>query len=261
MSINLLAFPFAGGSSFSYTSWLPYLKEDINLYTFEPNGHGCRLNKNSYDSFWEQIDDAVGFVKKYGTDSEYVLFGHSMGAYVVYEVYKRICEEGFRKPLGIIYSGNIAPHIAALDMERVDVKKLTDDEFVEYVKMDGGLPDQIMDMPEIREVYMPVIRNDYILMQNYSFSGEIESFENNIAVFYGKEDRISQDMLEPWKLYTTRKANIVEFEGGHMFVSFQAQRVAEKCMEYIYSLKVREMEISYGRKGNCGNSNLGGSIW
>ena len=241
MGINLIAFPFAGGSSFSYTSWLPYLDRDVHLHTFEPRGHGRNMKQEWYHSFEEEVEDAFGFVKACGTGGEpYVLFGHSMGAYILYEVYKKILGEGLRMPLGMIYSGNVAPHMNGYDKTRKDVRTLNDTEFAAYVKADGGVSDEILDVPEIREVYMPIIRNDYILIQGYEFDGTIRPFSDNIAVFYGKEDRIPLEFLTPWQKYTTKKAEISGFNGGHMFISSEAKDVVQTCMNYINTLRTTE---------------------
>ncbi len=236
MKINLIAFPFAGGSSFAYKSWVPYLGEDTELHTFEPVGHGRRMRERQYSDFRELVQEAFEFVKKYGSEREYVLFGHSMGAYVAYEVYRKIKAEKFHSPYGIIYSGNVPPHIRNKNFPRKNISQMSDEEFIRYIEHGGGIPSQIADMPEIRNVFLNIIKNDYILMQNYRFEGEIEKFEKNIAVFYGKKDIIPEHILFLWKKYTDKEINLTEFDNGHMFVTLDAKNTAEKCMDYISSL-------------------------
>ena len=75
-------------------------------------GRGTRFREPCYQSVDEASDDISKRISgqiKY--DEEYVIFGHSMGALLTYEIYYKLKQIGMKEPRHLFVSGQNPPHI------------------------------------------------------------------------------------------------------------------------------------------------------
>src|SRR6478609_5908946 len=110
-SIRLICFSYAGGNPATYISWLPLLPEYVELAVIQLPGRGARIFEQPYQTMSSIVNAVFAELGKL-SPKPYLLFGHSMGARVAYEVLLLLWRFKFPLPVHFIASGSGAPCIA-----------------------------------------------------------------------------------------------------------------------------------------------------
>jgi surfactin synthase thioesterase subunit len=211
--IKLFCVPFSGGSASAYAGWRKYLDETIELHPLELAGRGRRIREPFPKSFEEAVHDLSEKIYPEIQNSEYALFGHSLGSLLVYELYYKLLEKTNKKPVQVFFSGRDAPHI--LDNEGLHI--LPDHEFIQHIKDLGGTPEELFENKELLRFFLPIIRSDYRVFASYVFVDGRDKLDCNISVLYGKADHLIKEDITGWSDYTTRQCSFYEFAGGHFY--------------------------------------------
>lgn len=221
--IKLFCFPYAGGSSMIYNDWKPYLNSEIELIPVELAGRGKRINEPLYVDIKEAIEDVYRIVRPQLNGSQYALFGHSMGGMISYQLYQKLRVEKYQLPIHVFFSGRSAPHV-----ERTDEKKyhlLNEEDFKEEVINLGGTPPDFFDHPELLELFLPLLRNDFKLAETDYYNDEIHPLNSNISVFLGKDEDLTTEQCDGWKRHTKNLCSIHYLNGGHFFLHDETEPI------------------------------------
>lgn len=224
--MKLICLPFAGGGSQSFLKWGKAFERDIELFLVDYAGHGRRFCEELTDSFESTLEDIFKQISGC-TDSEYAIFGHSMGAIYAYELTKLIEKRNMRKPARVFVSGTGAPHTP----EKKILSPLPPAEFMHEIYEFGGMEEDICGEPELMELFYPVLLNDIRNLENYRIEHKDaprERISVPLTVLCGKLDReFTKAEAEQWKEYTERETDIQEFEGNHFFIFDEKEKVCE----------------------------------
>ncbi|MCX8132092.1 MAG: thioesterase domain-containing protein [Clostridia bacterium] len=212
----LFCFPYVGGSSTVYNKWKAFVDNCIELVPVEYSGRGKRIREHFYDNMSEAIDDMYKTVSSFIEGRRFAVYGHSMGSVIAYEICKRIKMESGKDPLHIFVSGRYPPHVKK-DEELLHM--LPDDRFKEEILKIGGTPGEVFENREFAQIFIPILRADYRLIERYEYVEENVRFNCGITVLNGNADKITSgcDMFE-WQKHTAHKIVISEFNGGHFFI-------------------------------------------
>jgi surfactin synthase thioesterase subunit len=153
----------------------------------------------------------------------YALFGHSMGGMVAYELCHKIKEHGLPLPLHVFFSGRYAPQVTAPNHKNYNL--MTDEEFKNEVMGLGGTPREFFEYPELLELFLPLLKNDFQLAETEIRGAEITPLDGAITVFLGKEDDLTPEQCVAWKKHTRRLCTIYYFEGGHFFLHDETEQL------------------------------------
>ena len=206
-----------------YNNWKDHLEGFIRVYPVELAGRGPRINEPFYSSIDEAAEDVIKMIRFDLSDGPYALFGHSMGGAVAYRVMQKLTEKRYPRPLHIFFSGRGAPHIIREDKEPYHT--LPNDEFREKILELGGTPKEFFEHPELMEILLPLLREDFRISWNFNHQfGEVEPLDCDITVLIGKEDDLKPEQIEGWKLHTRRKYTQHFFEGGHFYLNDSGER-------------------------------------
>lgn len=220
--------PYAGGSSAIYNQWKSYFDFPISIQAIELAGRGRRIYDPLYNNIDEAIDDIMNIIRpeiQQQQQQDYVFFGHSMGGLLAYELTRKIQQEQLPLPKQVFISGASAPNISK---DRKKYNSLPMDEFREEVLNLGGTPKEIFEYPELAELFLPILKNDFKLVETYPYGGKKETLQVDISVFLGRSDDLAGE--EGWSELTNKQYDIHNFDGGHFFLN-------EKIKEVINTIK------------------------
>jgi surfactin synthase thioesterase subunit len=126
-----------------------------------------------------------------------------------------------RPPQHLFVSGRNASHIP---LGLKDLHKLPDAEFIEALDQRyGGMPKEILETPELLELYLPILRADLTLLETHDYRAK-PKLECPISVFAGKEDRnVTGEKLLAWQEHTTGPFEMRWFEGDHFYLTGQSR--------------------------------------
>ncbi|MBE6050847.1 MAG: thioesterase [Clostridium sp.] len=223
----LFCLPFAGGSARCYLPWKRFIDRKIEIVPVELAGRGSRLSEKKYITFEQMADDSFEYIAQYlksNNVNKYAIFGHSMGSWVVYEIYRRIKENNINMPIHIIFSGNSVP-FAKYSGEKIH--DLPKDEFINKILELGGASEQVLYDEKIGNMLVDILRNDYTLIEEYECKDDTAIIECDISVFNGMNDNIKSDDLVLWKNATQKTCEIYNFEGGHFFIDSSREKVVK----------------------------------
>ncbi|MGG0811203.1 thioesterase domain-containing protein [Paenibacillus alvei] len=107
---KLFCIPHAGGSASIYLKWRKMLPSTIQLIPLELSGRGARWNEPLYHHLEEAVEDLYTQVTRH-IGSDYILFGHSMGSLLAFELYYKLIGQDWPEPVQFIASGGKRPHL------------------------------------------------------------------------------------------------------------------------------------------------------
>lgn len=218
----LFCLPYAGGSSSIYYNWGKYLNQSIKLYPVELKGRGKRFQEDFYENLEDTVDDIFHNIKNLIIDNDYAIYGHSMGSLLAYELYYKINKMGARKPKHIFFSGNKPPNIPR---DKENIHTLPKREFLNEIVKLGGTPEEVLSSNELLEIVLPILKNDFKVIETYDYIEKTNKIECNISVFNGKEDSITLKELLAWSDHSNGMCRVYNFEGNHFFINDNVEKI------------------------------------
>nr|WP_090889481.1 thioesterase domain-containing protein [Evansella caseinilytica] len=227
--IKMFCLPYGGGSASVYLKWTK-LTKSLEIIPVELAGRGSRIQDPQYTHIDEAVEDVCGYIMKHSDDSRFVIFGHSLGSLIAYELYFALKAQ-FAKPLMLFLSGKNPPDVLSRRLRH----KLSDEELKRELHALGGLSEEVLLYPEILELFLPVIRNDFKIVEQYVMSSEHGQVDCPLVIFNGRQDRLtSLNKMERWHQFTTSKCEIHHYDGHHFFL-FEQQYNIMKQVENLVS--------------------------
>ena len=206
--IDLVCLPHAGGSASFYREWGDLLGEaPVEVHVVQYPGREDRFLEDLVDAM-DPMADAVAEVVMALPHRPTVLFGHSMGAAIGYEVTRRL-EAAGAEPTLLVVSGMSAPH-----RRKRDTLHLRDDDaLVEELRRLSPETSAALDSPDLREMLMPMIRADYTLIETYHPENP-PPVHTPLVVFHGVAD---PDVTEAQAAAWAELAESGELRGHRVF--------------------------------------------
>lgn len=236
--MNLFCLPYAGGSESIYYSWRKFLDPSINLHPIKLKGRGKRFNEDHYNSLEEAVDDIYASLKNLIINEDYAIYGHSMGSLLAYELYYKIMKNNLRKPKHIFFSGYKAP---SMIRERENIYELPDYEFMKRIIEIGGTPEELLKNEELSNLFIPIIRNDFKIIENYIYKEKSERIKCDVSILNGRQDDITLEEILAWKDHIDLKSKFYDFDGNHFFINSNACNIVNIINNTLSSEKILEL--------------------
>jgi surfactin synthase thioesterase subunit len=220
--MRIIFFHHAGGDRYAFAPYRELLEDagwEMTVYEFP--GRGDRFNEPLLDDALALAGEACKTLDEF-LHGEYVVFGNSMGSLVAYLLLHRLQEDNRVLPVHFFAAARKCP--ASYSAFKRD-EPLSDEEFWQMVADYGG-PASLIRNAELRELYGPILRADYSVLQTYAHA-ELPVLSVPATILYGKEDRYSRADLQSWRRHFEQEPVLQAFDGGHFFVYEQPQQVLE----------------------------------
>lgn len=216
-SVRLLCLPAAGGGQAAYRSWPSQLAGVAEVAVLALPGRDTR----TADPPLRRLPAAVvaaadGIAAWWAEDSRpVVIFGHSMGALLGYELIRERQRRGEELPAMLVASARRAPQLP-YDAHRQRLDELTRADLIAHLRRRGGTPDELLD-PEVFEIFEPTLRADLELVETY-YHLPAPALDTPVLTFRGVDDvDVSASEVAAWDQVTTAPVRHAVFPGNHFF--------------------------------------------
>ncbi|GLH79075.1 thioesterase [Bradyrhizobium sp. SSBR45G] len=212
--MRLICLPYAGGSAMIYARWRRQLPSSIDVVPLELPGRGVRMDEPLHTDPAALADQLAVELAREPLAMPYVLFGHSLGGLIAYEVAQRLCALGAPRPKMLLVSGTEAP--AMRDGSRW-LDPLSDDALRDELLRLKGTPPQALENAEIMRGALPVLRADFLMCGNYVYRTR-PPLRCPIHVFGGDQDETRLEALDAWRAETSLAFGLDMLPGDHFFI-------------------------------------------
>ncbi|RJG48706.1 thioesterase II family protein [Motilimonas pumila] len=221
--MRLICFPYAGGSTATFTKLASQLPEHIEMVALQLPGRGIRHHEPSYTNMTKLVKDLARDIKPL-LDKPFAFFGHSFGSRVAFELYRLLQQHGYPTPELFIASGSRGPH---LKNTHNPIHLLPETEFIEKIKRIGGTPPEVAQDNELMALFTPMLRADFTMVENHQ-AQQLESFTAALVVLGGEGDAsVPYDQLTQWQAHFKAPMQLYQFSGGHFFIDSHRHLVAQ----------------------------------
>ena len=219
--MRLFCLPHAGSGAAGFYRWKALLRErGIDVCPVLLPGREMRLSERALTDIRAVVAGLMG-ENAVMLDVPYAIYGHSMGALLAYEWAQSIARAGLRTPTCLIVSGRNAPQMAY--GARL-IHELGDEEFLgELERRYEGLSAGLLDDPELRELFLPILRADLTLVERFQFVGGPLLTCPLVALAGMQDASVSVGGLEAWGELTEGWFHCEWLAGGHFFHQGEAQ--------------------------------------
>lgn len=211
---TLLCVPFAGAGPSFFHPWRELSAGRWRVTSVELPGRERRILQTPYRNVVEAAKNSLDdIVADLGEGTRTVLFGHSLGAVLAYELAHLLGGRGVPVER-LVVSGSPGPWT---QRER-RATGLPDEEFLARVEEFAGFRHEALDHPEMRELILPVLQADCEMHENYVPSTD-EPLPVPICSLRGASDGlVTAEEARQWQAATTAGFTYREFPGDHMYL-------------------------------------------
>lgn len=245
--VQLLAFPHAGGAASSFRSWKKRLPDFIELRAAQLPGREMRFSEPPLLDWHEIVAKAAGEIA--AIDSKpIILFGHSMGAVLAFEVARSLRRYHRLAIGGLVVSGHCAPH---LNPRSPSVRHLEGKNLLKRLgELYGGIPSEVLGEPELIQLLWRVAQADVTVAETYRYVDELP-LDCPLLAFGGKSDPwVSDWELALWDRQTSGPFCATLLPGGHFYLQ-------EAMMERVLITQLIDLcESARSRKFECAGANV-----
>jgi medium-chain acyl-[acyl-carrier-protein] hydrolase len=224
---RVFLFPFAGGNASAFLPWQALLGPGVELRVAQLPGHGARLFDPpavDLDELVAELAPAVAAL----ADRPFLLYGHSLGALVAFEVARRLRRTGGPEPVSLWVSGAEGPQTRLIKRE---LHRLEEAELIEALREYNGTAPEMLDDRELMELVLPGVRADFALNERYVYRPE-PPLDLPIHVLLGESDEfVVLERAAGWARESSLQGSERRFTGDHFFLHPQAKTIAALIAE------------------------------
>jgi medium-chain acyl-[acyl-carrier-protein] hydrolase len=222
--LRLFCFPHAGVGTSAFRNWTTALGPDIEVVLVQLPGREGRHGQPLFSSIADLVLPLVENMFP-RLDRPFAFYGHSMGGTIAFEAAQKIRKNYGSQPVHLFAGASPAPQ---LPWAHSPLRMLPEAEFLNEVQSRyGGLPQQVLGDPELREVFLPVLRADIAMVETYR-STDAHPLDCGITVFGGLEDAmVTRTALELWRCQTASNFRLHMIAGPHLFLRSASAQLLE----------------------------------
>lgn len=219
---------FAGGNCYSFQFILSLL-QDFEVITIELPGRGKRMQECLLKDFDLAAEDIYTQVMSKLRPSKFMIYGHSMGAYLGLRV-SGLLEKKNLSPGYLIVSGNAGPGVRDLKKRHL----MPHDEFLGELATLGGIQAEFFESKELMDMFMPVLRADFEVAEENGLDHEAPVTAPIYAMMGDQEEKV--DEIANWGRFTRNAFCYEILSGDHFFIRQHPERIAaiiKECYDQI----------------------------
>lgn len=216
--VNLICFPFAGGTASYFAQWGSILPEGFGLMPVLYPMRELRYGEKMPETI-NELADLIASEAKEIFEKPFILFGHCTGALIAYRLAEVLQEKYDIKPLFLTVLGQASPDKTIFKPE---ICEMTDKELTDFVVAQGMLDKEMAADEDFMEYYFPAFSSDYKM--HHRSAGDIgrSRLSCPVVAINGDDDPYCTDeMIKAWSDYTD-DFSFYEFKGDHKLMNDKA---------------------------------------
>lgn len=231
--IQLICLPFAGAGASFFNEWRG-IDDSLDVRAVQLPGREKRFLESPHVDVRIAADEAIAMLVKEGdTGLPSMIFGHSLGAVLAFELARRWERVAPETLLGVIVSGSPAPsapresHASAI---------ADNDSFVAKVAEFSGFKHEALADPMMRELLLPTLRADVFMHENYKASPQDVLSAPILAVRGSDDELVSRTEVETWEGASLALVHYDELPGGHMYFTDATRPLIDRIAGFGHAL-------------------------
>jgi medium-chain acyl-[acyl-carrier-protein] hydrolase len=199
---------------------------DCQVVPVELPGRGVRRAEPPCVEMGSLVDRFVAYLAGRPVGERFALYGHSMGATLAYEVARRLGSTPGTRPAALVVSGAAPPGQPAGS----EMQHMADDELVAALARYGGIPPEMLAVPEAVTAALPVIRADLALLADWTLHGRPPTPVECRLVALGAVDDglVPPSSIEAWRSCAGGAFRSRVVPGDHFFVYSDPRLVVDE---------------------------------
>ncbi|WP_405776072.1 thioesterase II family protein [Streptomyces sp. NBC_00859] len=168
---ELICLAFCGGGAGAYLPWAGQLPPGTGLGAVCYPGREGRFGEEPAAN-WDALAEDVVSVLEAETDRPYVLFGHSLGGLLAFDVAVRLERRGGALPSSLVISSAAAPSPGQSPQDMWPTTPWagwSDTEIVTWMRAFGILPQYALDDPDLLDMAVELMRADIHARDSYVY--------------------------------------------------------------------------------------------
>ncbi len=219
MNTALICLPFAGAGASFFREWRPLLPEGLDLLPVQLPGREERFAEPPLTDVERAADEAAEQTTDLVKDAaQVVIFGHSLGAVLAFELARRLGETGTVPLRRLVVSGSPGPWNGRSER----ASGLDDTAFLARVRAFAGYTHPALESPEMRELLLPLLRADVEMHENYRPRSRAPLTVPITSVRGRGDELVSAEQTAEWAAATRGDFSTAELDGGHMYLTTAA---------------------------------------
>jgi medium-chain acyl-[acyl-carrier-protein] hydrolase len=212
----------AGGTASTFRHWFELLPTHLELSALQMPGRQDRLEDPPVTAMADVLPPLLAELRVLA-DRPYVLFGHSLGALIAYELASALDREG-AGPVHLFVSGRGAPHRPSLFPA---ISHLPAEAFrARAPELFEAMPPELWDNDEAMELLLPMLRGDLTIADRYRWLPRPPLTLPVTALGGDRDLRVPPEDLAAWADYTRGEFARRMFPGGHFYLETHAEQLA-----------------------------------
>ncbi len=211
--MRLICFPYAGGGASVFASWPNLLPADVELCAIQPPGRQARIAEPFAQHVDAMVESIIPELLHY-VEGHFAMFGHCLGAIVMYEVVQRLRSEHGISPIQLFASGAPPPQQYMLPNSGAR----SEETFMEILNAIGLTEQVVLDDPDLLQSILPMLRSDFDIAAKY-VPKRASPLDIPITTFAGISDVFAPPhIVERWQHETSSHFSKYIFAEGHYFL-------------------------------------------
>ncbi|MCG6863398.1 MAG: alpha/beta fold hydrolase [Chromatiaceae bacterium] len=215
-TVAMVCFPPAGGGVIGFRPWAEPLRAHANLYAASLPGREYRVREDPVPTLDPLVSPLVQAMIP-PADRPLLVFGHSFGALLAYEVVYRLCEEVLIEPAAVhlVVSGRCAPHVAS---QAPRLSHLSPRDIVfRIAERHGNIPVALLEEPDYVAMLGRALQADLQITEEYSWP-ERPPLPCPVTALGGLSDPVVPTLeIEAWRRHTQGPFDSRLFPGDHFY--------------------------------------------
>jgi surfactin synthase thioesterase subunit len=209
----LICLPHAGASATVFHQWPAALPDDVEVFGAQLPGRSYRLSEPPFTRMAPLVRAIEAEITPH-LDVPFILFGHSMGALVAFELARLLRRGAAPVPRALIVTGRAAPQLHRPS----DLHLLPQSAFLEMLHARYDMPRDQLDNEALMNLALPPLRSDFELLETWRYADDAPLDLPVSAVAGSQDTMVTRAELAAWALCTTGPFQMRQMPGSHHFL-------------------------------------------